>query len=119
MNARFLIALATSLLLVASCSSPPELTGKWDGQDWGVITFVGGQGTYSSTFGGSLGQILLEPAGNGEFKGTWSEGTKRFGTLQLAFKGKDALVGKWTADPASEIKGSAGGAILWTRKPKP
>jgi hypothetical protein len=112
-----MIALAV-LVMFVSCTrttTPSQLDGTWTGVDWGKVTLDGLNGTYSDTYGKTPGQIHLTAQTNGTYSGTWSEGTVRFGTLELRFEGADVITGKWTADPKCEKKARDGGDIKWTR----
>lgn len=106
------------LLALVSCTrtpTPPQLSGRWTGLDWGNVMIEGLNGTYSDTYGTTPGQIRLTAKTNGMYSGTWSEGLLRFGTLELKFDGPDVLTGTWTADPKCEKKAKDGGDIRWTR----
>lgn len=114
---RIMMALVVLVMLV-SCiraPTPPQLSGKWTGIDWGNVTLDGLNGTYSDTYGTAPGLIHLTAQTNGTYSGTWSEGTLRFGTLEVRFDGPDALTGTWTADPKSKKKAKDGDRIRWTR----
>jgi len=100
----------------AEAPPPPKLDGEWRGNDWGQVLFVGLRGSYSSTYGPGPGEIRVTEAAEGAYAGTWGEGERRHGKLKLRFESRDVLVGEWSADPTSTIKGQPGGIIRWNRK---
>jgi hypothetical protein len=107
---------ALSSVFLGACmlmsSGPPDIAGKWAGEDWGDVVLKqtnAGEysGTYSETNGTKSGEMKLKwsPVEN-RFNGTWSEGQERFGELSIRLVGKE-IHGAYTsllktkANPAS------------------
>jgi hypothetical protein len=89
----------------------PDLGGQWQDQtDWGTVTLRptadgrGYEGTYSGTYGKDVGRLSLSFRRRlGDFEGTWSEGTYRFGRLSVRLAGSGTLAkGSYSADAQCE-----------------
>jgi hypothetical protein len=101
----------------ARAAGDAGLDGTWTGADWGTVTFAGGVGSYTDTYGTGPGRLQLERMGDHTYAGVWGESTKRHGTLTVTLS-KDAsgLTGTWYVDPDCTIGKKGGGPIRWTKK---
>jgi hypothetical protein len=89
----------------------PDLGGQWqDETDWGKVTLRptadgrGFEGTYSGTYGKDVGRLCLSfRRRSGDFEGTWSEGTYRFGRMSVRLaRSRTLLKGSYSADAKCE-----------------
>lgn len=104
----------------------PDISGKWRGDGWGVVTLhpqATGKysGEYTDTFGSGPGTIHLQwSAIKKRFLGTWNQGTKRIGTITIRLDG-DELRGAWTVDLERSTNTDEGvklDDLHWQRLPK-
>jgi serine/threonine-protein kinase len=89
-------------------TSPPDISGRWSGEDWGQVTLAAtaaGEytGTFSDTVSKQPGKLSLRWSRiERRFNGTWSEGEARFG--QLSIRVTDGEIrGALTTDAASTV----------------
>ena len=97
----------------------PDLTGQWSG--WGRVTLNGLTGSYSDSYGRFATKIELKWTGKNALKGTWSEGTYRFGWLMLTLsEDGNTLSGTWGADKKCEYRpgNPKTDTLTWTRLPE-
>jgi hypothetical protein len=94
--------------IMLSSSGPPEIGGRWSGEDWGTVVlnrmspgeYTGGYTEYVGTKPGSI-ELKWSPVER-RFNGTWREGDDRFGELSLRLVG-DEIRGAQRTDPKSKI----------------
>ena len=116
-------ALGAGLLGVLLLSAtPPDIAGKWSGEDWGQVVLTQtapGQysGTYTETEGKGPGKIDVKWLRiERRFNGTWSEGEDRFGDLSIRLADQE-IRGALTTDRKSKINPATPrlADLLWKR----
>lgn len=114
--------LGISLLAVGYVgTTPPNISGQWQGENWGQVTLTQtapGQytGTYTETnlVGRGPGKIELNWSRiERRFKGTWSEGDERFGTLSIHLV-NGAIQGAYHTDLKSKPNAPELAELHWT-----
>jgi serine/threonine protein kinase len=92
-------------------SAPPDISGKWQGEDWGQVTLTQ---TAPGEYTGTYTDTVVKEKGAGKidlkwsrierrFNGTWREGDDdRFGTLSVHLVGKE-IRGALTTSAKSKI----------------
>jgi WD40 repeat protein/anti-sigma factor RsiW len=95
-------------LFLWQTAEPPEIAGRWTGAGWGQVELRQREpgnytGTYTDTFGKSAGTLELAWSRlERRFKGTWQEGTDRFGTIAVRLVDGEVR-GAWTTSRESRI----------------
>ena len=104
-------------------ATPPEIAGKWTGEDWGNVELKAAgrgeyEGTYTETMGKSPGTMTLKwNRIERRFKGTWREGAdERLGTISVRLSGGE-IRGAFTTSGDSKVNPATPelGDLVWTR----
>ena len=110
-------------MLAVQATDPPDIAGRWVGEDWGQVVLTraaDGQysGVYSETVGKGPGKIELKWSRiERRFNGTWREGEdERFGELSIRLVGNE-IRGALTTDAKSKINPATPrlADLVWTR----
>jgi uncharacterized protein (TIGR03067 family) len=99
-----------SLFAVGVMSPPPDISGKWQGEDWGQIALTqSAPGHYTGTYTDTVvrdkgpGKIELKWSRiERRFNGTWREGEDRFGEISIRLADQE-IRGALTTDAKSKI----------------
>ena len=111
-------------LLLWQGTDPPDITGKWCGDDWGNVELkhqAHGQytGVYTDTSGDQPGTLELKWSRiECRFNGTWREGKDRFGKVSLRHDGEQ-IFGAWTTNEEPNINSGRPklADLQWNRPP--
>ncbi len=120
-----LTLIGISLFAVGVASNPPDISGAWQGEDWGQITLkqtAPGEytGTYTDTVAKEKGPGMIELKWSRierRYNGTWREGEDdRFGDLSIRLADRE-LHGGLTTSEKSKINPATPrlGDLVWIR----
>jgi hypothetical protein len=111
------MAAAPAAPLRVAADDNADLTGAWEGADWGQVTIDGRAGSYTDTYRTGPGRFELRKTGDHTYSGVWGESKARHGTLTLTLSSDGRkLTGTWAPDADVTIGGKEGGPINWVKK---
>jgi outer membrane protein assembly factor BamB len=97
-----------------------DLTGAWDGGDWGEVLVDGEHAVYSANCRTGQGRMLLHVTGHKTYDGTWGESDRRYGTLSVTVSDDGHTAkGTWKASEGAALGDGASGSLNWKRKEWP
>ncbi|MCP3920845.1 MAG: tetratricopeptide repeat protein [bacterium] len=98
----------------------PDVSGIWDGGEWGTVTIHGHEASYSATWTGQPGTIRFARTGRRAFSGFWRESDLHGGTLEFQVTADGLIEGNYRIHNEAQHRPGLRGELRWNfQRPVP